>query len=80
MPSMVTAIIAAERNWTINYNAGQACDFVIKSVHVYQNCLEQSQKHVCNGTYDHYNYMETRLKTNQQALNCYVTYACWKRG
>ena len=26
-----------------------------------QNCLEQSQKHVCNGAYDHYNYMETRL-------------------
>ena len=33
-PSMVTAIIAAGRNWTIDYNAGQACDVVIKSVHV----------------------------------------------
>ena len=33
-----------------------------QSVHVYQNCLEQSQKHVCDGAYDHYNYMETRLK------------------
>ena len=32
-----------------------------QSVRVYQNFLEQSQKHVCNGTYDHYNYMETRL-------------------
>ena len=32
-----------------------------QSVHVYQNCLEQSQKRVCNGAYDHYNYMETRL-------------------
>ena len=29
---------------------------------MYQNCLEQSQKHVCNDAYDHYNYMETRLK------------------
>ena len=29
---------------------------------VYQNCLEQSQRHVCNSAYDHYNYMETRLK------------------
>ena len=34
-----------------------------QSVHVYQNCLEQSEKHVCNGTYDHYIYMETRLKS-----------------
>ena len=32
------------------------------SVHVYQNWLEQSQKHVCNGAYHHYNYMETRLR------------------
>ena len=48
MPSMVAAIIAAWRNWTIDYNASQARDVVI-SVHVYQNCLEQSQKHVCNG-------------------------------
>ena len=30
MPSVVTAIIAAGRNRTINYNAGQACDVVIK--------------------------------------------------
>ena len=30
MPSMVTAIIAAGRNWTLDYNAGQACDVVIK--------------------------------------------------
>ena len=29
---------------------------------MYQNSLEQSQKHVCNCAYDHYNYMETRLK------------------
>ena len=28
---------------------------------VYQDCLEQSQKHVWNGAYDHFNYMETRL-------------------
>ena len=28
---------------------------------MYQNCFEQTQKHVCNGAYDHYNYMETRL-------------------
>ena len=30
-PSMVTAIIAAGRNWTIDYNAGQAWDVVIES-------------------------------------------------
>ena len=29
MPSMVTAINAAGRNITIDYNAGQACDVVI---------------------------------------------------
>ena len=28
---------------------------------MYQNFLEQSQKHVWNGAYDHFNYMETRL-------------------
>ena len=53
------------RNWTIDYNAGQASASLRRcnqSVHVYQNCLEQSQKHVCNGVYDHYNYMETKLK------------------
>ena len=27
---MVTAIIAGGRNWTIDFNAGQACDVVIK--------------------------------------------------
>ena len=31
MPSMVTAIIAAGRNWTIDYNAGQTCNVVIKT-------------------------------------------------
>ena len=30
MPSMVTGIIAAGRNLTVDYNAGQACDIVIK--------------------------------------------------
>ena len=30
MPSVVTAIIAAGRNCTIDYNAHQACDVVIK--------------------------------------------------
>ena len=30
MPLMVTAVIAAGRNRTIDYNAGQACDVVIK--------------------------------------------------
>ena len=34
----------------------RCCD---QSVDVYQNCLEQSQKH--NGAYDHYSYMETKL-------------------
>ena len=32
-----------------------------QSVHVYQNFLEQSQKHIWNGAYDLFNYMETRL-------------------
>ena len=30
MSSMVTLIIAAGRNWTIVYNAAEACDVVIK--------------------------------------------------
>ena len=30
MSSLVTAIIAAGRNSTIDYNAGEACDVVIK--------------------------------------------------
>ena len=30
MPSMVTAIVATGRNRIIDYNAGQACDVVIK--------------------------------------------------
>ena len=29
MPSVVTAVIAAGRNRTIDYNAGEACDVVI---------------------------------------------------
>ena len=94
-PSMVSAIIAAGRNWTINYNGGQACDVVIKmftcirtawnrvrnmfetvlttittiwrpGFNVYQNCLEQSEKHVCNGAYDHYTYVVTRLYVSTQ--------------
>ena len=30
MPSVVTAIIATGRNWTIDYNSGQACNVVSK--------------------------------------------------
>ena len=30
MSSMVTGIIAAGRNWTIDHNAREACDVVIK--------------------------------------------------
>ena len=30
MSSMVTAIIAAGKNYTIDYNAAEACDVVIK--------------------------------------------------
>ena len=68
---MVTAIIAAGRNWTIDYNAGQACDVVIKVLTCIKTAwnigtLEQSEKHVCNGAYDHYNYMETRLYVSTQ--------------
>ena len=57
MPSMVTAIIAAG---TIDYNAGQACDVVIKVFTCIKTTLEQGQKHVRNGAYDHYNYMARR--------------------
>ena len=49
MFSMVTANTVAERNRTIDYNAGEAYDVVIK-------VLGQSRKHVCNVAYDHYNY------------------------
>ena len=45
-------------NWLQCWSSLRYCN---QSVHVYQNCLEQSQKHVCQGAYDHYNYMETRL-------------------
>ena len=45
-------------NWLQCRSSLRCCN---QSVHVYQNCLEQSQKHVCDGAYDHYNYMETRL-------------------
>ena len=34
IPSMVTAIIAAGKNGTINYSAGEACDVVIKVIRV----------------------------------------------
>ena len=47
-------------NWLQCWWSLRCCN---QSVHMYQNCLEQSQKHVCNGVYDHYNYLETRLKT-----------------
>ena len=30
MPLVVTAIIATGRNWTIDHNAGQVCDVIIK--------------------------------------------------
>ena len=55
MPSVVTEIIAAGRNWTIDYNA---CDVVSKVF----TCIKTAWKHVCDGAYDHYDYMETRLK------------------
>ena len=45
-------------NWLQCWSSLRCCN---QSVHVYQNCFEQSQKHVCKGAYDHYNYMETRL-------------------
>ena len=40
-------------------NWSQCLRCCTQSVHVYRNCLERSQKHVA---YNHYNYMETRLK------------------
>ena len=61
MPSMVAAIIAAGRNWTIDYNAGQACDVVIKVFTCIKSACS-SHKHVCNGAYDHYSHMETSLE------------------
>ena len=67
-PSMVTAIIAAGRNWTIDYNAGQACDVVIKVLTCiktawniwteWETCLQRCLRH--------YNYMETRLYVSTQ--------------
>ena len=51
MPSVVTAIIAAGRNGTIDYIAGQTCDVAIKVF----TCIKT------NGPYDHFNYMETKL-------------------
>ena len=45
-------------NWLQRWSSLRCCN---QSVHVYQNCLEQSQKHVWNGAYDHVNCMETRL-------------------
>ena len=45
-------------NWLQCRSSLQCC---YQSIHVCQNCLEQSQKHVFNGAYGHYNYMETRL-------------------
>ena len=44
MPSMVTAIIAAGRNRTIDYNAGQASDVVIKVF----TCIETAWNRVRN--------------------------------
>ena len=61
MPSMVTANIAAGRNCTIEYNAGQACNVVIKVFTCIKTAGKKSQKHVYKGANDHYNYMETRL-------------------
>ena len=45
-------------NWLQSWSSLRCCS---QSVHVYQNCLEQSQKHVYDGTYDYYNYMEARF-------------------
>ena len=53
MSSMVTAIIEAGRNGTIDYNAGEACDVVIKVF----TCIKTSWDRVTNmfatGAYDH---------------------------
>ena len=46
MPSIVTAIIAAGRNWTIDYNA-QACDVVIK-VFTCITCIKTAWNRVRN--------------------------------
>ena len=45
-------------NWLQCWPSLRCCK---QSVHVYQTCLEQRQKHVWNGAHDHFNYMETRL-------------------
>ena len=44
MPSVVTAIIAAGRNWTIDYHAGQACNVAIKVF----TCIKTAWKRVGN--------------------------------
>ena len=49
-------------NWRkLNLQCWSSLRCCNQSVYVYQNCLEQSQKYVCNGAHDHYNYMETRF-------------------
>ena len=47
-------------NWLQCQSSLRCCN---QSIHVFQNCFEQSQKHVCNSAYNHYNNMETRLST-----------------
>ena len=56
---MVTRIITAGRNRTIDYNAGEACD-AVKCLRD-QNCLGKSWEHVCDVAFDHYNCREARL-------------------
>ena len=55
MSRMVTAIIAARRNRTVDYNAGEVFTFIKIA------WSRSSWEHVCNSAYDHCNYMETRL-------------------
>ena len=45
-------------NWLQCWSSLRCCN---QSVHVYQNCLEQRQKHVWNCAHDHFNYMEIGL-------------------
>ena len=60
------------RERSIDYNAGQACDVVIKVFTCIKTarCSEQGEKHVYNGSYEHYNCMETRLNS-EQTLYCH---------
>ena len=53
-------------NWLQCRSSSRCCN---QSIHVYQNCLEHSQKHVCDGANDHYN--QGGLKNGRRTLKIF---------